>query len=202
MPSTTSKKYYIFSGKQGEDFREWLVKFEATLGVNNIEAILKVDVPALRAAHDEVLADEEEKKKLTDRQKILLNYANEAWHTLQLSVAKRPLKIVCGHAKTRDVNAALKELKKEYLKDDEDHLQIHLDRFYERKFKNAWESPVEVFEDLLEINDEIEECDEAEAKSARSLFVHFKGLRPRVDTENPGSLELQIGMKYDSFFER
>jgi hypothetical protein len=107
---------------------------------------------------------------------------------------------VRGHAKTRDVNAALKELKKEYLKDDEDHLQIHLDRFYEHKFKNAWESPVELFEDLLEINDEIEACDDSEAKSARSLFVHFKGLRPRVDTENPGSLESQIGMKYDSFW--
>jgi hypothetical protein len=85
------------------------------------------------------------------------------------------------------------------LKDDEEHLQIHLDCFYEHKFKNAWESPVEVFEDLLEINDEIEACDDSEVKSARSLFVHFKGLRPHVDTENPGSLEL-IGMKYDSFW--
>ena len=98
------------------------------------------------------------------------------------------------------MNAALKELKKEYLKDDEDHLQIHLDCFYECKFKSAGESPVEVFEDLLEINDEIEECNDAEVKSARSLLVHFKGLRPQVDTENPRSLESQIGMKYDSFW--
>jgi hypothetical protein len=161
---------------------------------------LIVDVPALSQVYDEVMANEEGKKKLTERQQTLLSYANEAWHMLQLSVAKRPLKIVRGHVKVHDVNAALKELKKEYLKDNEDHLQIHLDHFYEPKFKNAWESPVEVFEDLLEINDEIEACDDSEAKSARSLFVHFKGLRPHMDTENPGSLELQIGMKYDSFW--
>ena len=97
------------------------------------------------------------------------------------------------------MNAALDELKREFLKDDKDHLQIHLDYFNERKFKNAWDNPVEVFEDLLEINDEIEACDVAQVKTACTLFAHFKGLRPRVDVENRGSLETQIGFKYDSF---
>ena len=161
---------------------------------------MKSDLPQLRKECDDILTDPDPKKELSEKQKALLHRVDEAWYTLQLCVAKRPLKIVRGHAKTQDVNAALDELKKVYLKDDEDHLQIHLDRFNERKFKNAWDNPVEVFEDLLEINDEIEACDAGEMKTARNLFSHFKGLRPRVDVENPGSLESQIGLKYDHFW--
>ena len=57
-----------------------------------------------------------------------------------------------------------------------------------------------MFEDLLEINNEIAECDASEKKSNKSLFVHLKGLRPKIDPNNPRSLESQITMKYDNFW--
>ena len=79
---TTSKKYYIYSGLVGEDFREWLVKFEATLGVCNNSVALKIYIPKLRREFDAILADPDPKKKLSDKQKALLQHVDEAWYTL------------------------------------------------------------------------------------------------------------------------